>query len=103
MVIQKTGLSQQLVEECIERRLVKQPLTDADFAELRRIRRLQELGVNIQGIEVILRMRRRMKTLQSELARRNRLWSGLLWSEADDLWQKRLPADPESNTDTETE
>ncbi len=76
VAVQQTGLSQQVVEECIERQMVNQPLTDTDLSELRRIRRLQELGVNIQGIEVILRMRRRMKVLQSELARRNRRWGG---------------------------
>lgn len=101
VAVQQTGLSLQVVEECIERQMVNQPLTDTDISELRRIRRLQELGVNIQGIEVILRMRRRMKALQSELARRNRLWGGFLWTEADDLWQRRLPADSESSIDTE--
>jgi hypothetical protein len=101
VAVERTGLSQQLVEECIDRQLVDQRLTDADLPELRRVRRLQELGINIQGIEVILRMRRRMKALQSELARRNRRWSGFLWTEADELWQRRLPSDPESGSDTE--
>ena len=101
VAVQRTGLSRHLVEECLERRLVNQPLTDADLSELRRIRRLQELGVNLQGIEVILRMRRRMKALQTELARRNPLWEGLLWTGANDLWQRRLPSDPDAHTDTE--
>ena len=101
MAVQRTGLSRQLVEECMERRLVNQPLTNADLSELRRICRLQELGVNLQGIEVVLRMRRRMRALRTELARRNRLWSGFIWSEPDDLWQRRLPWDPETNIDTD--
>jgi hypothetical protein len=101
MAVQRTGLSRQLVEECVERRLVSQPLTDADLSELRRIRRLQELGVNLQGIEVILRMRRHMQALRAERARRNRLWGGLIWAEPDDLWQRRLPLDTDTGTDTE--
>ena len=84
----------------MERRLVSEPLTDADLSELRRIRRLQELGVDLQGIEVILRMRRRMQALRSELARRNRLWGGFIWTEPDDLWQRRLPSDADSSIDT---
>jgi hypothetical protein len=42
-----------------------------------------------------------MMVLQSKLARRNRRWSGLLWNEGNDLWQKRLPLDPESSNETE--
>jgi hypothetical protein len=99
LAVKRTGLSHQIIEECIERRMVNQPLTDTDVSELRRIRRLQELGINLQGIEVILRMRRRMKALQSERTRRNRRWSGLLWAAEDDLWQRRLPRNSESSKD----
>jgi hypothetical protein len=70
--VRQTGLTRQVIEECVERRLVRQPLSDADLVELRRIRRLQELGVNMPGIEVILHMRRRLQVLQAELAR----WQG---------------------------
>jgi len=61
--VSRSGLSQQTVQQCVERRLVAEPLTDADLAELRRIRRLRELGINLAGIEVILRMRRRILEL----------------------------------------
>ena len=39
------------------------------FEELRRIRRLTDLGVNLAGAEIILRMRRRIEELQIEIAR----------------------------------
>jgi hypothetical protein len=68
--VRQTGLGRQVIQECVERRLVRQPLSDADLVELRRIRRLQELGVNMPGIEVILHLRRRLQVLQAELARR---------------------------------
>lgn len=101
MAVQRTGLSRQLVKECMERQMVNQPLTDADLSELRRIRRLQELGVNLQGIEVILRMRRRMRALQTRRAHHSRGWGGFIWTEPDALWQRRLPLDPDSSIDTE--
>lgn len=42
----------------------------ADLALLRRVRRLyQDLGVNLEGIEIILRPAARIETLQHELAR----------------------------------
>ena len=63
----RTGLTQTVIQECVTRRLVVEPLTDDDLADLRRIRRLRELGVNLQGIEIILHMRRRIQTLQAEL------------------------------------
>jgi hypothetical protein len=87
----QTGLAQRVVQECVERRLVREPLTDADLAELRRIRRLQELGVNIQGVEIILHMRRRIQKLQAELDRWERLWGRRGWSEPKDPWQRLLP------------
>ena len=67
--VRQTGLTHQVIEECVERRLVRQPLSDTDLVELRRIRRLQELGVNMPGIEIILHMRRRLQALQAELTR----------------------------------
>jgi len=43
---------------------------DEDIAQLRRIRRLhRDLGVNLAGIEVILRLIARLEELQRELGR----------------------------------
>jgi DNA-binding transcriptional MerR regulator len=72
-----------------------EPLSADDFRELRRIRRLQELGVNWAGIEIILNMRRRLLAMQAERTYRVRTsqWSGL--SAAGDLWQRRLPWEPD--------
>jgi hypothetical protein len=72
MTIQRTGLSHDQVERIFARGLVVEPLTEADLVELRRIRRLRELGVNMSGIEIILRMRRRIETLRAELEARQR-------------------------------
>lgn len=93
--VRQTGLSHQVVQECVERRLVKEPLTDGDLAELRRIRRLQELGVNLQGIEIISHMRRRIRALQAELDRWERTWGWPGWTEPADRWQKLLSWEPD--------
>lgn len=87
----RTGLSAQVVRECVARRLVIEPLTDADLAELRRIRRLKELGVNIQGIEIILHMRQRIQALRLELDRLERLSGGAGWADFENQWRKLLP------------
>lgn len=89
--VRRTGLSPQVLEECVERSLVHEPLTDADLLDLRRIRRLQELGVNLQGIEIILRMRRRIQVLQAELARWERTWGNSTGIESQEIWQRLLP------------
>lgn len=96
--IRQTGLSDRYIRECIQRSLVTEPLTDADIVELRRIRRLQELGVNMPGIEVILHMRQRIRALQAELERLERQemsgWSAREDPEggpATDPWQRLLP------------
>ena len=73
--VRTSGLSTQMVEECFERRLVSERLSHSDLVDLRRIRRLQELGVNMPGIEVILHMRRRMEAMQAELVRMERRWA----------------------------
>ncbi len=52
--------------------MMDEDLTDRDLAELRRVRRLMALGINLPGVEVILRMRRRMQELQAELERLQR-------------------------------
>jgi hypothetical protein len=43
--------------------------SDDDIALLRRVRRLHhDLGINLEGVEVILRLHARLETLQRELA-----------------------------------
>ena len=67
-IARQVGLPREIVSYCVEAGLVHQPLTAADVAELRRIRRLRALEVNLPGIEIILRLRRRVLVLQTELA-----------------------------------
>ncbi len=62
------GLSRRIVQHCVALGLVRVPLGEGDLAELRRIRRLHELGVNLAGIQVILHMRRRMDRLLADMA-----------------------------------
>lgn len=88
---ERSGLSRRVVQECVERRLVAEPLTDADLAELRRIRRLQELGINLPGIEAILHMRQRLAELRAELVRRQQGADRLVWFEAQEAWRRLLP------------
>lgn len=97
----QSGLSDRYIRECIQRSLIEEPLTDADLGELRRVRRLQELGVNWPGIEVILHMRHRIRALQSELEHLERQWAMSSWLALEDLdsdlanepWQRLLPWD----------
>ena len=63
----RTGLSARRIRHCMQLQLVGQPLTEAELAQLRRIRRLSELGINLAGIEVILRMRRQILALQEQI------------------------------------
>jgi DNA-binding transcriptional MerR regulator len=73
---QQAGIEVYVVRHCVEVGLLETDLTEQDLAELRRIRRLMTLGVNLAGIEVILRMRRRIQELQAELTRLERRgWS----------------------------
>jgi MerR family transcriptional regulator/heat shock protein HspR len=69
----RTGLSTSTVRRYIQRGLVSEALTQADLVRLRRIRRLTDLGVNLAGAEIILRMRRRLQELQSEVEELERL------------------------------
>jgi hypothetical protein len=85
--VRRTGLSEEIVQECVMREIVTDPLTDEDVIELRRIRRLQDLGVNLQGIEVILHMRQRMKELRAELNHAQRLVADPMWREFDEVWE----------------
>lgn len=67
-IARRVGLSQDIIEYCLEVELVQPPVDrEEQLAELRRIRRLQQLDINLAGIEVILRMRRRMLAMQKEM------------------------------------
>jgi DNA-binding transcriptional MerR regulator len=61
----RTGLEVHTIRRCVRVGLVSDSLTECDLAELRRVRRLTELGVNQAGVEIIVRMRRRMVELQT--------------------------------------
>jgi len=64
---ERAGVQVHVARHCVEVGLMDRALTDRDLAELRRVRRLMALGINLPGIEVILRMRRQIQTLQAEL------------------------------------
>jgi MerR family transcriptional regulator/heat shock protein HspR len=65
----RSGVTVRTVRRYVRRGLVGTPLTEDNLAELRRIRRLTDLGVNLAGVEIILRMRRRIEDLQAEVDR----------------------------------
>ena len=65
----RTGLSPRSVRRYLRMGLVDEMLGEAELVELRRIRRLTSLGVNLAGVEIILRMRRQIEELQAEVAR----------------------------------
>jgi hypothetical protein len=67
VIARQVGLSTAIIEHCLEVDLIRQPLSSDDLAELRRIRRLRMLGVNLSGVEIILRMRRRLQVMQVEM------------------------------------
>jgi len=69
----RTGLSPRTVRRYVQCDLLNEALTEADLAELRCIRRLTGLGVNLAGVEIILRMRRQIEELRAEVARLERL------------------------------
>lgn len=64
----RTGLRPHAIRRCMRVGLVSLSLTEDDLAELRRIRRLTELNVNLAGVEIIVRMYRQIVSLQAELA-----------------------------------
>jgi DNA-binding transcriptional MerR regulator len=68
----QAGVEITIVRHCVEVGLVREELTETDLAELRRVRRLMALGINLPGAEVILRMRRQIRALQEELMRLER-------------------------------
>jgi DNA-binding transcriptional MerR regulator len=63
----RTGLETRTIRRCVQVGLVSSSLTEDDLAELRRVRRLTELKVNLAGVEIIVRMRRRIVELQTAL------------------------------------
>lgn len=65
----QSGLTAHTVRRYIRRGLLSEALTESDLAELRRIRRLTGLGVNLAGVEVVRQMRRNIKELQAEVDR----------------------------------
>ncbi len=69
MAARRTGMTVHTIHRCIQRGLVVEPLTEDDLIVLRRIRRLTDIGVNLAGVEIILRMRQRILELQQELQR----------------------------------
>lgn len=66
----RLGLSPDTIYYCLEVELVGQALADPDLAELRRVRRLLDLEVNLAGVEIILRMRQRIRAMQTQLEAR---------------------------------
>lgn len=72
LAVSRTGLTPDQIQRIVARRIVVEPLTETDLVELRRIRRLHELGVNLPGIEIIMRMRQRVAAYQADLARLER-------------------------------
>ncbi|HET89131.1 MAG TPA: MerR family transcriptional regulator [Chloroflexi bacterium] len=69
----RSGLTTRTVRRYVQRGLVSETLTENDLAELRRIRRLTDLGINLCGVEVILHMRQQIEELRAELDRLRRL------------------------------
>lgn len=68
----RVGVDVRVVHHCVEVGLMESELREADLAQLRRVRRLMGLGINLPGVEVILRMRRRIQELHEELRRLER-------------------------------
>lgn len=94
VAMRRSGLAPEIVQECVRREIVCEPLTEEDLVELRRIRRLRELGINMPGIEVILHMRRRILALQTEMERQEGSgpdFNRASWIEIEQRWQRLLP------------
>ena len=95
MAIEQTGLSRRQIAACIARSLIVEPLGPQDLQALRRIRRLQALGVNMAGIEIILRMRGRIERLYLESARQEPQSSWSQGMHSAPAWQRLLVWEPE--------
>ena len=72
------GLSRETVSYCVSEGLVRPAAEEQgaalfgepELARLRKVRRLQEdLGVNLEGVEVVLRLLDEIAALRAELAR----------------------------------
>ncbi|MGQ9829651.1 MAG: hypothetical protein ACUVSW_17505 [Roseiflexus sp.] len=67
----QTGLPVEVIQELIDLGLIgtlPEP-TEIDLCELRRVRRLIDtLGISHEAVDVIIQMRRRLVTLQREIA-----------------------------------
>jgi MerR family transcriptional regulator/heat shock protein HspR len=76
-VAEHCGLGVSVIEELMEQGLLAEYpekeadfFTDTDIEFLQRVRRLQDtLGVNLEGIEIILNMREQIIKLQEEMRR----------------------------------
>ena len=66
-IARRLGLSPDTVHYCLDVELVHQPISEPDLAELRRARRLLDLEVNLAGVEIILRMRKQMRAMQTQV------------------------------------
>lgn len=61
-----------LLVECVQRQIIVLEdgrWNDDAIVQARRVRRLMKLGVNLQGVEVVVRMRHRALELHNELER----------------------------------
>ncbi|MBX3145014.1 MAG: helix-turn-helix transcriptional regulator [Trueperaceae bacterium] len=73
-----------------------------NIEQLREIRRLtQELGVNLAGVEEIIRLRQRLDELQSNMEGRISTLQSQLSDHMADLWQRMLPAPEDSEPEEE--
>lgn len=70
---ERAGVDVYVVRHCVEVGLIAEDLDEQNLPELRRVRRLMSLGINLPGVEVILRMRRRIQELQAEVIRLERI------------------------------
>ncbi len=73
---QVCGLDGRMIERIVLRGLIEpvyeddRPMfSEVHLAELRRIRRMCQMGVNLAGVEVILQMRTRILELEAEVER----------------------------------
>jgi hypothetical protein len=65
----RTGLAKALIQECVRLGLVSAELNDADLADLDRVHRLTELGLDLVRAKVVLRMRRQVTALLEKVER----------------------------------